>query len=274
MDGVSKQKCQIDGWQLAYHRFGEGEPVILVHGITTNSFIWNQVASRLSKKYDVIVPDLLGCGDSDKPMDIEYSLINHAEILKLFLEQLAVTKVHFVGHDVGGGIGQVFVVRYPDLLTDLTLVNTVAYDFWPVQPIIAMRTPIIRELTMATLDLGTLKLILRKAFYHKEKLTPELFANFSRQMETKEGRKAFLHFAKCLNNQHLLDIIDDLKKVQVPVYIVRGDEDQFLSAKISEKLHKDIPGSKLEILKSAGHFIQEDSPEELTDLLIRQFEGK
>jgi hypothetical protein len=39
MEGVSMQKCQIDGWHLAYHRFGEGEPVILVHGITTYSFI-------------------------------------------------------------------------------------------------------------------------------------------------------------------------------------------------------------------------------------------
>jgi pimeloyl-ACP methyl ester carboxylesterase len=264
----STHKCQVDGFNIAYHRIGKGDPVLLVHGITTYSFIWDTLASILGKHYTVIVPDLLGCGESDKPMDIEYSLINHAAILHGFLQQLKIDKIHFVGHDVGGGIGQIFVVHYPEQLYDLTLVNTVAYDFWPVQPIIAMRTPILRQLAMATLDLGTFKLILRRAFHNKDKLTPEIFAMFSRQMESKEGKRAFLHFAKCLNNQHLLDIVDDLKKINLPVLIVRGEGDMYLSAKISEKLHEDIPGSKLERVPSSGHFIQEDTPDVLADILI------
>ncbi len=274
MSGPTLKKCKIDDWELAYHQYGKGEPVLLVHGITTNSFIWEKIALSLSESYEVIVPDLLGCGDSDKPIDVEYSLINHAQILKQLLDQLGISKIHFVGHDVGGGIGQIFIVRYPELLSDLTLVNTVAYDFWPVQPIIAMRTPIIRQLAMATLDKGTFKLILRKAFYNADRLTPELFAKFMQQMETKEGRKAFLHFAKCLNNQHLLDITNDLKKLNLPVHIVRGDADLYLSAKIAQRLHNDIPGSSLEIFNRAGHFIQEDIPTELSEYLIRKFEGK
>jgi len=127
---------------------------------------------------------------------------------------------------------------------------------------------------MATLDMGTFKLVLRRAFYNKDLLTPELFESFSRQMDSKEGRKAFLHFAKCLNNQHLLDIVEDLKKIKLPVLIVRGNEDMYLSAKISEKLHNEIPGSKLERFNSAGHFIQEDKPDELTEVLKNHFKGQ
>jgi pimeloyl-ACP methyl ester carboxylesterase len=274
MAAINTQTCEVDGWRIAYQRSGQGEPVLLVHGITTYSFIWKNIAKRLSKNYDVIVPDLLGCGDSDKPMEIEYSLINHAEILKGFLKKLNIDKIHFVGHDVGGGIGQIFIVRYPERMIDLALVNSVAYDFWPVQPIITMRTPIIRQLAMATLDMGTFKLVLRRAFYNKDLLTPDLFELFSRQMDSKEGRKAFLHFAKCLNNQHLLDIVEDLKKIKLPVLIVRGNEDMYLSAKISERLYNEIPGSKLIICQSAGHFIQEDKPDELTELLKNHFKGQ
>jgi len=268
------KKCRINGKEIAYHRSGSGEPVLLVHGITTHSFIWRSVAELLLSEFDVIVPDLLGCGASDKPLDIEYSLINHAEMLKRVLEKLEIRKIHFVGHDVGGGIGQIFAVRYLDSLYDLSLVNTVAYDFWPVQPIITMRTPFLRQLAMATLDFGSFKLILRRAFYHKEKLTPELFAHFTQQLQSSEGRKAFLHFAKCLNNQHLLDIADELRRLSLPVLIVRGAADVYLKEVISTKLHREIPDSNLRILETAGHFIQEDEPQQLSDILTKFFTAR
>jgi len=273
MDSNKIEKCPIDGFHIAYHRMGTGEPVLFLHGITTYSFIWNKVAPILSKNYELIIPDLVGCGFSDKPTDIEYSLINHAEFVKQFIEQLGFSKVHFVGHDVGGGIGQIFAVRYPEKILKLVLVNTVGYDFWPVQPIVAMRTPIIRHLAMASLDLGTFKLVLRRAFYNKEYLTPELFDKFWEQMKTKEGRRAFLHFAKCLNNQHLLEISDKLKQLPIPVMIIRGVADVYLDAKISEKLNSEIPGSQLIRFDKAGHFLQQDEPDRLAKTLQEFFEG-
>jgi len=271
MRAQSMSRCKINGWQIAYHRIGKGEPVMLIHGITTYSFIWDRLVPLLSDKYELIIPDLLGCGYSDKPLNVEYSLINHAEILKNLLSNLDIEKVHFVGHDVGGGIGQIFIIRYPERLIDLTMINTVAYDYWPVQPIIAMRTPIIRQLAMASIDLGSFKLLIRRALYHKDRLTRELFEKFWQQMKTNEGRKAFLHFAKCLNNQHLMDLIEDLRRISQNVLIIRGNADVFLSPKISERLHEDIPNSKYVKIATGGHFIQEDEPEQLAGHLISFF---
>ena len=147
----------IDDHELVYYRCGQGEPLMLVHGITTYSFIWRMVVPYLNDNFELIVVDLLGCGDSDKSIDVEFSLKNHAKILAKFLEALHVSKVHLVGHDVGGGICQIMSVRYPENILSLSLLNTVAYDFWPVQPIITMRTPIIRQLAMASLDLGAFR---------------------------------------------------------------------------------------------------------------------
>jgi pimeloyl-ACP methyl ester carboxylesterase len=126
-------------------------------------------------------------------------------------------------------------------------IHTVAYDFWPVQPIIAMRTPIIRQLAMATLGMGALRMDC-----------------FSEPMKSKQGRKAFLHFAASLDNRHLLEIIDALHPVDLPVLIIRGDADPFLSEAISDKQAENLPRSKLVKIPTGSHFIQENEPELIT----------
>ncbi|MCK5342537.1 MAG: alpha/beta hydrolase [Candidatus Heimdallarchaeota archaeon] len=268
------QKCNVSGHLIAYHREGSGEAILLVHGITTYSFIWRKLVPLLSANYDVVSIDLLGCGESDKTLDVEYSIKHHSFLIKEFITQLGIKKFHFLGHDVGGGIGQIFAVKNPEYLFDLTLINSVAYDFWPVQPIIAMRTPIIRQMVMATLDLGTFKLIVKRGLYHKNKLTPELMEYFWKPMKTKEGRKSFIHFANCLNNQHLLEIEDELRKLKVPVLIIRGDADPYLSLRISQKLHSEIPGSRLIKIATGSHFIQEDEPEMIVEAVVHFFKEK
>jgi pimeloyl-ACP methyl ester carboxylesterase len=243
--------------------------VLLVHGITTYSFIWRQIIPRLSPNYRVITIDLLGCGESDKPLDVAYSLPYHAAMLHDFLIELGVARCQFAGHDIGGGIGQVFAVRHPEKLISLTLLNSVGHDFWPVQPIIAMRTPIIRQLAMATLDLGALRLVVRRGLYHREALTDELLALFWRPMRDRAGRRGFLHFADGLNNRDLVEIEQELQRLQVPAHIIRGEGDLYLSEAISTKLHRDIPGSRLTRIATAGHFFQEDEPERIAEEMIR-----
>ena len=261
--------CRVAGHDIAYHSDGEGETVLLVHGISTYSFIWRRIVPLLNDHYRVIRVDLLGCGASDKPLEVSYSIRRHASLLKKFTDTLALGPFHFVGHDVGGGIGQIFAVRYPQAIADLTLINSVAHDFWPVQPISAMRTPIIRQLAMATLDIGALHLVVRRGLYHKNRLDQDLIDRFWAPMRTRQGRKAFLHFADSLNNRHLMEIEDDLKKLCLPVLIIRGDADLYLSGAIAEKLHRDIPDSRLFRIATGSHFIQEDEPEMLAEEMIR-----
>ena len=260
---------EIEGHKIACHRSGSGEPMLLVHGITTYSFIWRDMVPDLSSDFDVIALDLLGCGDSDMPKGVDYSISAQADMLKKVLDRLGIEKVHLVCHDIGGGVGQIFAVRYPDRLHDLVLINSVAYDFWPVQPIVSMRTPIIRQLGMALLDIGFFKLLIKRGVYHKERVTDELMEMFYRPVKSAEGKAAFLHLAKCLDNLHLMDIADDLRKLHVPVLIIRGEADIYLKPDISEKLHREIKGSRLERIPTGGHFIQLDEPELLVKMINR-----
>lgn len=256
-----RHSISINGRELVYYHIGKGEPLLLIHGITTYSFIWRKVIPFLQDKYEIFAIDLPGCGDSEKSVDEDYSLKNHAQILAQFLKKLHVDKIHLVGHDVGGGICQIMAVTYPQLILSMSLLNTVGYDFWPVQPIISMRTPIIRQLAMATLDIGALRFIVKRGLYNGKALTAELMSYFWRPMKTQAGRKAFLHFAHCLNNRDLTDISEQLKQLSIPVLIIRGAKDVYLSKEIADKLHKNITTSRLITIDTAGHFLQEDEPE-------------
>ncbi len=263
-----KKFANVDGHNIAYSIEGEGAPILLVHGITTYSFIWRNMIPDLAKEFKVIAVDLLGCGDTEKPPDADYSISAQADLLAKFPDVLGIERVHLVSHDIGGGIGQIFAVRYPDKALTLTVINTVGYDYWPVQPITSMRIPILREIGMAALDHGFLKLLVRRGVYHKERVTDELMQLFRAPLKTREGRQGFLRLAKCLNNRNLMDIADDIKDIKTPTLIIRGDKDPYLSPEISERLHKDIKGSKLIIVHSGSHFIQEDEPELLTNYIL------
>jgi pimeloyl-ACP methyl ester carboxylesterase len=94
-------------------------------------------------------------------------------------------------------------------------------------------------------------------------------AEFEAPMKTREGRKAFLHFAESLDNHDLTSIAEGLRRTRVPFLIIRGMDDVYLSGEIAQKLHRELPGSRLVEVPEAGHFIQIDQPERL----VRELRG-
>jgi pimeloyl-ACP methyl ester carboxylesterase len=267
----------VAGERVAYRQWGDPdqrEVVVLLHGITTYSFIWRQVAPRLLDRYRVIAPDLLGCGDSSMSPIPDVSVRGHAHSMLALLDALELappTRIHLVGHDIGGGAAQIMVVAQPERFVDLTLINTVAYDYWPVQPITAMRAPFIRHLMIAALDGVAFTAVVRRGLHYPERATPALMSLFRSPLRSRLGRAAFLRFAKSLDNRQLLAIADDLARLSLPTLIVRGASDRYLSARAAEQLQREIPDSRLEVCATGGHFIQEDEPDWIADRLLAFF---
>jgi len=266
------QYVEVDGYRLAYLRGGSGEPLLLVHGLTTSSFIWDNLLPILSVRHDVIAIDLLGTGDSDRPVPSDCSLAAHADRMVSFIDKLGLDKIHLVGHDIGGGIAQIFSVHNTDRVATLGLVNTVGYDYWPVQPVVAFRTPILRQLAMASLDLGMLRLVIRRAVHRRERITPEIIDRIRNEIAVPKSRRAFLNSTRCLNNSDLTVITDDLKELSMPVLIVRGERDLYLSPDISDRLHREIPSSQLVKVPTGGHYIQLDEPRLLAKTILEHIQ--
>ena len=268
MRNLVRKKVILDDHGLVYYEGGSGIPVLFVHGISTYSFIWRDIISYFLKDYRVIVVDLLGCGESDFSTDIPFSIANHADFMHKLMAELAIGKFHLVAHDVGGGVAQIMSVKNPAVLLSVSLINPVAYNFWPVQPIIAMRTPIIRQLAVASLDGWTLKMIIKRGLFHQEYCTAELVEDFRKPFRTKEGRKAFLHFAASLNNNDLMGITDKLHQLDTNFLIVRGESDVYLSASITQELIANLKHCESMGIPTAGHYAMIDEPEIISNRLL------
>jgi pimeloyl-ACP methyl ester carboxylesterase len=262
--------AEINGLKIAYQRQGRGEPMLLVHGTTTYSFIWDTLVPGLSPSFDVIAIDLLGGGKSDKPRQADYSIFAQAEIIHNFILALGLNTVHFVSHGAGGGIAQVMAVRYPEQLMDLVFINPFGFDKWPVQPVNMMRVPFIWDIAVAMFDLGFLRLVIEQGVYYKDRVTDEVMRLFCEPIKTRDGKYGFLQLAKSLTSGYLTDLREELLRLKMPVLIIRGEADPYLSLQISRTLHEKIKGSTLIQIKTGGHFIQLDEPDKLV-VLIKDF---
>src|SRR5512143_2094109 len=110
----------VNGHDLAYRMEGQGEAILLVHGIAASSVTWNAAMRGLAPRYRVIAPDLLGHGQSEKPTG-DYSLGAHASFLRDLLQALGIGRVTAVGHSFGGGIVLQLSYQHPEVCERLVL---------------------------------------------------------------------------------------------------------------------------------------------------------
>jgi pimeloyl-ACP methyl ester carboxylesterase len=92
---------------------GEGQPLLLIHGIPTNKLMWRNVMPEMGKHYRVIAPDMLNYGESDMPVDADVSINAQTGIFIKLMDALGVARADIVSHDIGGGIGQLMAVKHP-----------------------------------------------------------------------------------------------------------------------------------------------------------------
>ena len=156
----SKQYAEVLGRRMAYVERGEGQPIVLLHGNPTSSFLWRNVIPELEGLGRCIAPDLIGMGDSDKlPPEVEgrYTFVSHREHLDALLEALGVTgEVTLVVHDWGGALGFDWARRNPGAVKGIAYMETIVapipgWDDWPdaVKPVFqGFRSPAGEEMVL------------------------------------------------------------------------------------------------------------------------------
>lgn len=118
----------VEGVKLAYVDQGRGEPVVLLHGNPTWGYLYRKFIPPLARANRVIVPDHMGFGRSDKPLDpSRYRLARHIANLESLLLKLNVQNATLVMQDWGGPIGLGFAVRHPHRVKRLVILNTWAW---------------------------------------------------------------------------------------------------------------------------------------------------
>ena len=120
---TQKQRAQVLGRTMAYVEVGQGDPIVLLHGNPTSSYLWRNIIPHLQGLGRCIAPDLIGMGDSDKLLDSgpdAYTFVEHRRYVDALLDQLGVTdRVSFVVHDWGAVLGFDWAHRHRDAVKGL-----------------------------------------------------------------------------------------------------------------------------------------------------------
>jgi pimeloyl-ACP methyl ester carboxylesterase len=266
--------ASVRGHRIHFEKHGEGgEPIVMIHGIPTSSFLWRHVQESLSGKYTTYALDLLGYGRSDKPANSDYTLSTQADIVAGLMDELGLGKVVIACHDQGGGVGQVFACRYPDRLSAFIIMNGVCYDYWPVVEVRAMArilnlgmlASIVYKLDFL-LDM-VMAMAMRQGAWRRNVFTEEIIREYLKPWQGKEGKRALVRVAAGPTEKETLSL--DLSAIRVPSLVIWAEQDAFLPMKAAERLVEDLGGpTRLEIIPDCGHFLQEENPREVARLMM------
>jgi len=269
---VRGEFVDLGGARLYYYAAGTrgaGEPIVLLHGFPTASHLWKRLVPLLPAGHRVVVVDLLGYGRSDRPAGRPLGPRAHAGRIAELLDALGINYACVVGHELGGGVAQAMAVRWPQRVSRLCLVAPVAYDEWPVREIRLARAmlPLTRHLPPTWL-LGFLKKEMLRGYADQE-LGSHSVDRYVKPFGTADGRDALVEHLLALDPAETTALGPRLKDLVMPSAIVVGAHDPFIDASVGERLKQDIPGATLDVLPDGRHFLPEESPEAVSEVIAR-----
>src|SRR5438045_567393 len=119
------QKANVNGIDLTYTRHGAGTPLVLLHGYPLDGSVWSEVVPLLQDRFDLIIPDLRGFGESSREV-APHSLDDYASDIAGLLDRLNIQKTAIAGHSMGGYVALAFARLYPERVSALGLVSSQA----------------------------------------------------------------------------------------------------------------------------------------------------
>ena len=265
----SKQKIRTFAGDIAYIRKGQGPPILLLHGIPSSSYLWRDIIDPLSSSFDVLAPDLLGYGDSDKRLDADLSIAAQARYMVAFMETIGVHQAAVVGHDIGGGVAQLMAVDELERVARLILIDSAVDNNWPVPVIARLKEPAWDQI-MVNIDMRKgLREGLDKGMVTPGRVTDEVVDEWTRPFQDLGGRRAYLRAARALNNRDLVGRSKHIEEIETPTLILWGANDAYLEPRWAEVLQRKFHNSTVEIIEPGGHFLPLDRPEAVVEAITR-----
>lgn len=257
---------------------GQGSPVVLLHGIPAAAELWREVMPVLAQAgLSVWAPDLPGYGQTRLPLSADFSLAGAADVLAAWLQQEFRRPVWLVGHDIGGGVAQILATQHPELLSHLSLGNTLVADSWPVPAIRRFRLLARLRLYPLLAAAGAVDSFysrweLRKAFAEPAKLTDEIARRvfFDAKVADTEARRQFAAHLRALDNRQTVAVAPQLRQLALPVQLLWGKQDRFQPWETTGKrLAALLPAPATEVLEHAGHYAPLEQPHAYAAALLR-----
>jgi len=246
--------------RLYYESTGQGEPLLLLHGLGSSAADWLLQVPAFSPHYRVITLDGRGHGQSDKPPG-PYSIQLFAQDIAALLDRLTIPSAHVLGLSLGGCVAQQLALDYPDIVKSLVLVNT--FSRLRMTTLQARLRGLIRFPLLWFFPMETTARYIARALFPKpeQKMLYDLAVQRMAQNDKRAYRDSIWAIMR-------FDSSAQLGRVRCPTLIVAGDRDTTVPLALKHELQALLPGSILRVIADSGHATPIDQPEEFNRVVL------
>ena len=272
---TSRHDLKLDDARLACWEAGpaEGEPIILLHGYPANHRCWRHQIPALAREHRVIAPDLLGWGESERPLHLRFDYETEVARLGRLLDALGIDQCNLVAHDYGGFLSLGFTQANPERVRRLAILNSRSHRTFVPRWYLAFglftlagRTPGVRA-GAVRLPLGEMNRRGMASLVKGGYVEPELLEAYVGWMDEAEGRRWLLHFFGEYRVPARAELRERLGEIRCPTAVIWGRRDPYLSPTIAEELAERIPDAELTMIEDAGHFVMEERSADVSTAL-------
>lgn len=252
IEGLVEQKeTTVESVKTAYLTAGSGYPVIFLHGAGAGAVTWYPSIGTVSEKFQVIVPDIVGYGESDKP-NAPYDRPYFSKWLKGFLKELKISKAHIVGLSQGGAIALQFTIDNPEMVDKLILVDSAGLgakvSFWAL----------IGTIWMNNFPSFQANRFNSPFILHKPTNRDPNHSLYSiAVLKEKGGKNAFRQGRGSAVTKISIELLQQIKNETL---IIWGENDKLFPIEYGEMATKFISNSKFHSIQNAGHLPLMDQP--------------
>jgi pimeloyl-ACP methyl ester carboxylesterase len=258
--------------KLYYQDEGSGPPLLLIHGFGASTYTWRHIAPELAKTHRVIAVDLKGFGQSDKPFDSHYSVLDQADLIAQLIEEKDLHDLTLVGHSFGGGVALFLALEADDRLqgrlSKLVLLDSIAYPQNIPVFFRMLDMPLVSQIGMRMVPPTVqTRMALRIAYFDDSKIDPEEVETYAAPLKTAAGKHAIIHSARQIVPEDIATLSERYKTIELPTLILWCDHDRIVPLDVGLKLRRTLPNSTLRLVDDCGHMPQEEQPEQTLQLL-------
>ena len=257
------------GARIHYETVGDGPPVVLLHGgiIDAGHVSWPPVRDRLADDYHVVVPDLLGYGESELA-DGPYSIPRHATVIAAVIEALDLAPVTLVGVSLGGAVGMQLALDRPALVETLVPIDPFGLgDELPngLRSYLLAKVQIFNKLAIAAFRRSRrLTRASLGAIVHDLTVLPDVAVDaVYREVQRPTAGVAFRRFrdAEVTRDGYRTTFTDRFEELDVPTRLLHGAHDELFPVEWAKRAATRIPDAELRVLDDCGHWAPRENPE-------------
>jgi pimeloyl-ACP methyl ester carboxylesterase len=264
------ERTRVSSGEVAYGVFGEGPPVVLVHGTPSRAYIWREVLPTLAELHTVYVYDLLGFGESEMGEGQDVSIAAQGRALSELVEAWGLEEPQVAGHDIGGGIALRAHLLEGVPFERIALLDAVVLTPWGTPSLWHVKEHLGAYRTMPN-DVFESYVAARLRQATRRPMDEGAFEAYLSQWRGVVGQAAYLRKDEALLQRDTAELEPLLGSIGAPVQIVWGEEDGWLDPSQATMLVEKIPTAEMHLVPNAGHFVMEDAPGEVAEALVGFF---